>query len=209
MRKINKTTEPTELTEWKKRNPKSNSYKDLGDTEICALHKACSKEQYYLCAYCCDRIILDTVTNDHIIPQSIFPNLSMDYNNIVACCKTCNNNKGATKISLTPLMPECETELRFNYDGRVQGLKDRAKQLISALKWEDLKRNDYKKLQGKRKQAIQHILETEGYGLDTMDSEKETMQILLDDLLNTNVEKMQPFAPVLVNILQNDLKQLQ
>jgi hypothetical protein len=33
---------------------------------------------------------------------------------------------GSQPLPLTPLMPECETELRFKFSGRVEGLTERA-----------------------------------------------------------------------------------
>ncbi len=55
---------------------------------------------------------------------------------IVASCNTPNQCGDAHKsqhLPLTPLMTECETELRFKISGRVEGLSDRAADTIRVL----------------------------------------------------------------------------
>ena len=48
----------------------------------------------FKCAYCETTLTVDNLTRDHIVPKSHgikFGNLS---NNIIACCKACNHDKG-------------------------------------------------------------------------------------------------------------------
>ncbi|RKW39161.1 MAG: hypothetical protein D8B60_10585, partial [Moraxella sp.] len=92
MRKIQKADEPASFTKYKQHNP-THQYKDLNDEIVRQdIRKKCTEEQYYLCAYCCKEISgtnMDTM-NEHIQPRHHYPNLSMDFNNIVASC----NQKG-------------------------------------------------------------------------------------------------------------------
>ncbi len=55
MRKINKGPEPPELTRWKKKNP-HGAYNQLTQEIRRPIREYALKEQFYLCAYCCQRI---------------------------------------------------------------------------------------------------------------------------------------------------------
>ena len=44
----------------------------------------------YTCAYCG----LEANEVDHVVPLAVNPDLAFDMDNLVACCRTCNNKKG-------------------------------------------------------------------------------------------------------------------
>lgn len=212
MRKINKGTAPQSLTKWKRKNP-DKTYHDLKECSSVKqdIRIACTKEQHFLCAYCCKRISgqsSDTV-NEHVEPQAQSPEKSLDFNNIVASCRTqgqCDNSHGSQVLSLTPLMNECETELSFRLTGEVRGVTDRAEQIINILNLNN------RKLCETRKQIAATILLTEGL----LDNESNPVDVEDDELLLSvsrdictvdSEGKMQAFAPVIKNIIQNWLQE--
>ncbi|MEI6332157.1 MAG: hypothetical protein WCP16_23190 [Pseudanabaena sp. ELA645] len=156
MRTINKGTEPPSLTDWKRANP-NKQYRDLEvEPDIRQeIRDFALKEQFYICAYCCQRIEnIHDCHNEHLEAQSVNPKRTVDFTNIVASCNIQNQCGHAHKsqfLPLTPLMAECETEIQFKISGRVEGLSDRATTTIEVLNLGDHEKHN-KKLIEKRKQ---------------------------------------------------------
>ena len=207
MKKINKSSEPLGLINWKRQNP-SSVYKDLSHVERQIIREACSQEQHFLCAYCCQPISgesKDTV-NEHVEAQSLAPNKSLDYNNIVASCKTkgqCDDSHQSQPLPLTPLMDACESELRFKINGRVEGLTERARKAIKVLNLGDHERSN-KSLVYKRKHAFVSLLLINQITLGNDDSDlvdDDLLMILKSDLEVTEDGQLLPYAPVLVKML--------
>lgn len=205
MRKIVKGQQPESLSNFKRRNQTAN-YDDLTDVERTDIRQACTKEQLYLCAYCCQRISGDRADtmNEHVQSRRSAPNLSLDYSNIVASCTTkgqCDNAHGSKHFSLTPFIDECETELVFSISGRVQGTSHRATEAINVLNLGDTEKNN-KSLVQKRKCLSNALLLANGVdpqgGLD----DEELLQDLIRDLAHTTDGRLEPFAPVTINILR-------
>lgn len=80
------------------------------------------KEQGYLCAYCMARIDKDHMKVEHFKPQSLYPDDTFAYGNLLACCqgKTqgephCDTSKGKVEIKLSPLEPSCVDTLSYKY----------------------------------------------------------------------------------------------
>jgi uncharacterized protein (TIGR02646 family) len=135
MRKITKGLEPQELTAWKRKHS-NGRYADLSDIERQAINQATRKEQFGLCAYCCKRIDSSNSMNEHVEARALAPNRQLDFDNIIASCTTrerCDYTHGSQTLPLTPLMDECETELRFRASGKVEGITQRATDSISVL----------------------------------------------------------------------------
>ena len=209
MRKIDKGQEPDSLSAFKRRHPLAR-YPDVSDAERQEIRHTCAAEQFYLCAYCCQRISgtnQDTM-NEHVEAQDRAPNRTLDFSNLVASCTTpkqCDAAHGAQPLPLTPLMPECETELRFKLSGRVDGLTERARETIRVLNLGDTEQNN-KALVAKRKQLVDSLIWTH-YGPNQQhllqEEDRELLQMLIDDLNQPRQGKLEPFAPVLVNILRS------
>ncbi|MDM8568744.1 retron system putative HNH endonuclease [Thiotrichales bacterium HSG1] len=156
MQKINKGKEPEKLTRWKHRNP-TNCYKNLTEKERQSIRQICLKEQYYLCAYCCYSISMEDSHNEHIQPQSIESKQTLNFHNIVASCEKpnqCGKAHGKKIMSLTPLMIECETELKYYLSGKVKGTTERATNTINILNLGD----GNKALINKRKQLVDALI---------------------------------------------------
>lgn len=209
MRKIEKGQAPESLDAFKRRFP-SARYPDLTDVERQEIRQACAAEQFYLCAYCCQRIsgTNEDTMNEHVEAQDQAPNRTLDFNNIVSSCTTprqCDTAHGAQSLPLTPLMPECETELRFKLSGRVEGLTARACEAIRVLNLGDTEQNN-KAMVAKRKQLVDSLIWTH-YGQASqqlaLEDGRELLQMLIDDLNRPQQGKLEPFAPVLVNILRS------
>jgi uncharacterized protein (TIGR02646 family) len=205
VRKIVKGSEPKTLSHWKRHNP-NGKYQDLSKVERQAIRNACLEEQYYLCAYCCQGIVDKNSHNEHIQAQHVAPNHTLNFDNIVASCnkvKQCGEAHKVKSLPLTPLMPECETELEFSLSGRVKGITARATETINILNLGD----GNKALIETRKQLLYELIFTHS-------EHPEELQLLDDDLLQILMEEInQPqdgqlsdFAPILQNILRQFLK---
>lgn len=207
MRKINKGNEPEELTKFKN-NHSSANYNDLTQTERQAIRLACSQEQFYLCSYCCRRITgenTDTM-NEHVEAQDSVPNRTLDFTNIVASCKTpkqCDASHGAQELPLTPLMIECETELRFKLSGRVEGCTERACDTIRVLNLGDYEKNNKRLIEMRRQLVDQLIFTRYGSPENLKNESDDILGLIIEELSQPEDGKLEPFAPVLVNILKN------
>lgn len=210
MKKINKNQEPNTLTQFKRRHPTA-VYADLtADSQQHIrqdIRQACTTEQFYLCAYCCKQISggnKDTM-NEHLIPQDLAPNFSLDFNNIIASCTTkgqCDSAHKNQRLPLTPLMKECETEFVFKLSGRVEGLTERARESISVLNLGDNENNN-RALIEKRKQLVSALLFNNGINPADPVEDDDVLKMVIDDLSQPVNGKLQAYAPVVVNILRD------
>lgn len=204
-------SEPSSLAAWKKANPHKH-YADLGD-DVTGIRRDIRdhtlKEQFYLCAYCCQRIPgIGTCHNEHIEAQSLNPKRTLDITNIVASCNTSNQCGDAHKsqpLTLTPLMAECETELQFKISGRVEGLSDRAINAIKVLNLGDHEKNN-RALIEKRKQLSNALLWKNDIDPDQGLEDEELLGLLIDELIQAQYGQLEPFAPVVINILRSWLQ---
>lgn len=222
MRKIDKKNIPSSLESWirsKKSQGNAERYNQIYSEErwdiLQDVVEACSKEQFYICAYCCNKITGNTLETrvEHVEARDIAPNRSLDFLNMVASCKDlnqCDNAHANQELPLTPLMAECETELRFMLSGRVEGLTERAKTAISVLNLGDTERNN-KALINKRQNMVDALIWT-NYENDPnsleFEEDKELIEILIEDLKKPIGGELVAYSPVLVNILRQILKEL-
>lgn len=138
MRKIEKTSEPIELAEFKKKKPKK-IYDDLNPELRMMIRQKLVVEQRYICAYCCRRIDSNNATNEHIKPRSSYPQCSLDYDNLVASCQekqTCDKHKEDkydSDLFVSPLESNCQSHFRFHPNGEIEGLSERGKYTIDLL----------------------------------------------------------------------------
>lgn len=222
MRKIDKKNTPSSLENWvrtKKKKSVAERYNQIHSEErwdiLQDVVDACSKEQFYICAYCCNKISGNTLETrvEHVEARDIAPNRSLDFLNMVASCKDlnqCDKAHGNQELPLTPLMAECETELRFRLSGRVEGLTERAKTAISVLNLGDTEANN-KALINKRQNMVDALIWT-NYADDPnnleFEEDKELIKRLIEDLKQPVDGKLGAYSPVLVNILRQILKEL-
>ena len=69
-----------------------NSYVRTGFSSYACNRKNVIWRDRYTCQYCNNRFCSGNLTMDHVVPKS--RGGDKDWNNIVACCKRCNNRKG-------------------------------------------------------------------------------------------------------------------
>lgn len=143
--------------------------------------------------------------NEHLLCRDLHPNLSLAFDNIVASCTTpgqCDASKGNGTIPLSPLMAECEEELRFLVSGRVEGLTPRAIETIGVLNLGDHEKNN-KKLVEKRR-ALSHVL-LKTNDLDPLSpiEDDDFLRLVLEVLSSPDQGKLLPFAPVAVSIIKD------
>jgi len=207
MRKISKVVgfEPISLTQFKARNPQG-IYKDLSDVERQDIRTECLKEQFYICAYCCQSIsgIDHDCMNEHVEAQRISPNRSVDFTNIVASCTSahqCDDSHGSQPLLLTPFMAECETEFEFKLSGRVKGKTPRAVDTINVLNLGDTEQNN-RGLIEKRKQMVNAILFTNGIDPDEGLEDNDLIAEVINDISMPDSGKLEGFSPVVINVLR-------
>lgn len=210
MRKISKSSEPKKLLDWKRRHS-HGSYRDIANTDISfAIREACIQEQHGLCAFCCVSISADSASshNAHLQSQHHFPQKSLLWDNIVASCNTensCGKHQKDQDIPLTPLMQECEKELKFYLSGKVIGLTQRAQDTIEILNLNSLA------LQQRRKKSINDFLFSKNYSSldeDSLKLDKKTWQAIIEDCCIPDEHgRLLSFTPALVNIGWNLLNE--
>jgi DNA modification methylase len=104
-------------------------------------------------------------------------------------------------------MMECETELQFKISGRVEGLSDRAIDTINVLNLGDNEKNN-RALIGKRKQLSNVLFWKNGIdpGEGPELEDEELLVLLIEELSKPQDVQLEPFAPVVINILRSWLQ---
>lgn len=169
MRKIDRVAELDFWEEYKKRHP-GIRYGDLrnlndGTDIIKMLRENLVISQKGLCAYCCCRITPEKSQNEHIYPQSRYPEKSMEYSNIVAGCvcdgkaETCGTAKENfydEKMFVSPLQDDCESHFSFSPSGEIFGNTEMGKYTIELLNLNAYSLRNARKAQLKNATAYQN-----------------------------------------------------
>ena len=148
MRHVRKGGQPRELLDWQAANkliPENLFYGEAGFPKD-AVKQALLGEQFHLCAY--TMIALDGPGDchiEHILPQWLHPNKSIDYGNMLACYpkEAMRENafgamkKGGVDVAgadfVSPLHASCETQFSYRPNGTVTGNSPAADQTIKLL----------------------------------------------------------------------------
>ncbi|WP_130472620.1 retron system putative HNH endonuclease [Candidatus Magnetaquicoccus inordinatus] len=205
MRWIRKGDPPPELAHWHRHHSSGTVYDDLEHSEEgkevrLAIRQAALGEQRCLCAYCSERIDVETSHNEHVIPQATAPNRTLDFANIVASCNRrgqCGGSHGSQRLPLTPLDPACEHELMYLLSGRVTGTTDNAQESIRILNL------DGRSQRNRRKQMVETLIFLERIQPEELTLlDDELLAIILDDMQTEKEGCLLPYAPVLANIIR-------
>ncbi len=134
MKFIQKQSEPENFKKWKEKTPMT--FDHLNKEEFrrpikSPLKKSLMQEQGYICCYCESRIIENDSHIEHIKPQNLFPELDLDYQNMLCSCIG-NRIAGAPihcghlkdrwydeNLFVSPLDANCETRFKFKKDGSI------------------------------------------------------------------------------------------
>jgi len=135
MKYIVKNEEPEKLKKYRKTKnstysgfSNNNGKKDV-KTELL-------KEQGYICAYCMKRIDIETIRIEHWKSQSEFPNLQLDYSNMLGVCEGiidftpntenpdhlknhCEKNRGNKQLTISPLNSNLIEQLKYTEKGLI------------------------------------------------------------------------------------------
>ncbi len=106
------------------------SFKSLHSTAKRTLKKALLEEQGNICAYCMQRILPASASIEHFLPQSEYPDLSLNYENLLAVCDgnqghgkhllQCDKKKGNKLLNkVDPRKKEIEQYLHYRIDGMI------------------------------------------------------------------------------------------
>ena len=147
MRFIRKQGQPRELIDWKCTNrdaPQNLIYNKAAFPREAVL-KSLLSEQSGLCAYTM-RSLKDGAHIEHYLPQSLYPEQSIDFNNMLACYPAPNSGVycpfGAEKKAnfdpagselVSPLVLHIETHFKYLENGLVQATGKRGQFSIDTL----------------------------------------------------------------------------
>jgi uncharacterized protein (TIGR02646 family) len=182
MRYIKKGWEPSSLTAWKaqKSDNWQPTYSDLRGEEKQDVYAALLQEQGYACCYCGMRISQDACHIEHLKPQSLFPDLTLDYANLLASCmgtgselkpedklatgehsgKHCGRKRGNwydAELMVSPLLEDCADYFRYTAAGEILPTHEQTMQAAAQTTIQQLNLN-YSPLQTVRQATIASIL---------------------------------------------------
>jgi uncharacterized protein (TIGR02646 family) len=96
-----------------------------------SLKEALLTEQGYICCYCMRRISEENMEIEHCEPQSKYPELQINYKNLLASCsgnrgskkdnQHCNPRKGDAEITINPCdsTKNCENYIKYSSTGKI------------------------------------------------------------------------------------------
>ncbi|NES01326.1 MAG: TIGR02646 family protein, partial [Symploca sp. SIO1B1] len=221
-----KGQEPESFTKWKAQANEDwqPRFEDLRSQEKRDVYAALLQEQGYLCCYCMIRITnsnnsaqagnedSDPCHIEHLKPQEKFPQLDLDYNNLLASCKAeqsktnppppsrCGYKKDNwydEKLLVSPLQPDCESFFRYSITGEIMPVADPEKHTAAQATIERLGLN-LDRLRDKRKRVMDDILDI----IDTLTDEE--IDQLIQGLKKRNAQgQYEPFSTAVVFVLQS------
>ena len=143
MRRIIKDNVPDFWSAYLRRHHNSR-YDDLDTTEEGKqlrrqIREHMLEHQKMICCYCCKSIDSSNSHNEHIKPKDLFPQNSMDYDNLLVSC-TSKNTCGMAKGNhydlmnfVSPLQEGCEEHFSFFPDGQIKGETDEGAATVECL----------------------------------------------------------------------------
>lgn len=207
MIKINKKKEPIEWTK-KKLTPNFTQYSAIPE-----LRTALLKEQGYLCAYCMRRIPVkdfsetETSKIEHLKSRNNFPDLQLNYDNMVICCpgningnSHCDKSKGHDSLSFSPFDISVQSSITYGTkDGEIKStnaiINDDINRFLS-LNNTMLKANRIATLDG-----IRAILEKNKW-------RKAQLEIKLAEWNTKENQKLKPYCGIVIWYLEKKLRQI-
>jgi uncharacterized protein (TIGR02646 family) len=170
-------------------------------------------EQGHICCYCGERIISSDSHIEHFQPQTEYPDLELDYFNLLASCQQkikpkeprhCGMGKGDwfdAKLLVSPLIADCEDFFEYAVDGQILPSKELGK-LAAAAETIDRLHLNIPKLQATRSSTIDSIYNDPGLELPLSDEE-------IDKLIHyySHIDedgKYQPYCQSILYVLKQE-----
>lgn len=128
MRPIVKGAEPPPFAAWRRSGNADwqPSYSDLRQPLKPIVKDALLQEQGHVCCYCERRVAADSDSHiEHLEPQSVRPELQLDYDNLLCSCSSpshCGQARGNKQLPVHPLQYDCSEFFDFGSNG---GMKPR------------------------------------------------------------------------------------
>ena len=214
MRTIHKLEEPDSFKQWKSPGQK---YQDLaGNRPVYEeVVSSLEKEQGGICCYCENELRKDSQHIEHLKPRSKFPNLDLEYSNLLLSCGNPQNSNPDprcgvkkddwydVKLFVPPLDPNSEKKFTYTQDGRVEpasSLDLAAEQTIEVLNL------NQKKLRETRKQLLFSILQihpNQEMSAEVLESE-EINHFVLDYLKPDPEGRLKKFPSALRSVFLGD-----
>lgn len=207
MKYIHKGEEPEMFAAWKRLQNEdwTPNWDALRSPEKPVLNDALLREQGYICCYCGMRISKENSHIEHLKPRSIYPNLELEYANLLLSCQRkrtppehCGYKKDDwyyEQLIVSPLEANCADFFRYAESGEIRATDDPNKQAAAATTIAQVGLN-IDKLIDMRRMAIEEILE----GIDELTNEE--IQKLIEYYEQPDADgKYSPFCAAIIYTL--------
>lgn len=127
---------------------KNKPWGDIPEAVKTPLRAELEKEQKGVCCYCCKSISGSHTTIEHLKSRNNYPSECFNYDNLLLSCTTkkqCDKAKKDADLELTPLMVECDTEIKLNLAGELESDIKRGKEAIKLLNLNNRQAVQYRK----------------------------------------------------------------
>ncbi|GAX34757.1 retron system putative HNH endonuclease [Nodularia sp. NIES-3585] len=195
MKYIQKSEETQSLTAWKQiaNDDWQPSWENFSNPEKLDVHQSLLQEKGFICCYCGRQINSDNSHIEHLKPRTNYPELALDYKNMLASCQKdtirkeplhCGKKKDKwydDNLMVSPLDVNCADYFRYTEDGQILAQqspdkKDAADTTINKLGL------NIDKLKSLRSDAIDGILE----GFEELTNDEKQKLFLSFSQFNTN-----------------------
>lgn len=171
---------------WERLRNNTIIYKDL--------QKSLREESYFLCSYCGIRIDGENTSGrqfhqiEHLHPKSVYPSLTLNYNNLLACCygddglsngRRCGQSKGDQKLRFNQFSHGFEEKFSLEINGELIPCGNKAREYIDILNLND----SY--LKGGRKSALDHYFDSFILLYDCYDPDLNDREQYFSDFLSS------------------------
>jgi uncharacterized protein (TIGR02646 family) len=208
MKRIIKGTEPLCLLQY--RQTEGANYEGYHPKE--PLKRALLAEQGYICCYCMRRISEATMEIEHWKPESKYPELQINYKNLLASCsgnrgtrrsnQHCNPRKGDVEITINPAdSKNCEIYIKYSSTGKISSDNatiDYELNEVLNLNFQTLKEN--------RKTELDTVINALNKKFPNKTWNKEEIKKKIDEFNCRDVEgKYKPYCQYIISYLSKRL----
>ncbi|QHG14746.1 retron system putative HNH endonuclease [Nostoc sp. ATCC 53789] len=211
MKYIKKSEEPESFTNWKNlaNEDWQPTWGDFSKPQKTDVHNSLLQEQGFICCYCGRRINTDDSHFEHLKPRTTYPQLALEYTNILASCQKDTVRKeplhcGKIKdkwyddnLMISPLDVNCAEFFRYTDDGQILATNHSEKQLAAETTIDKLALN-IDKLKNLRAKSVEPILEI----INTI-TEEERQDLILGFSETDSQGYYEEFYAAIIYLLKN------